>query len=215
MAKTDPADMSMMYVIHNAFRRDLARLVLAVAALSDGEPARAHQLKQRWDFVAHALHHHHTGEDDHIWPLMRRKAPETVAILDEMVAEHARIDPLLARVHAGFGRLVDGEAGAREQLAADLRELLHVLGAHLEHEETAVVPLLERHITQGELKEFENSQRRSMKLREVGNFIPWLLDGLPDPERRHLLGELPPPLRLLSQRRWEPRYVQQSAALWR
>jgi hypothetical protein len=54
-----------------------------------------------------------------------------------------------------------------------------------------------------------------MKLREVGSFIPWLLDGLADDERRRLLNELPPPLRLLSQRRWVPRYAKQSAALWR
>jgi hemerythrin-like domain-containing protein len=214
VARSDPADLSMMYVIHDAFRRDLARLVVAVAALPDADTHRARHLAERWGFVAHALHHHHTGEDDHIWPLMRRKAPEHGPLLDEMAGEHARIDPLLARVQAGFDRLVGGDGSARAPLVADLRELSDVLGAHLGHEEREVVPLLERHITKGELKEFEDSQRKSMKLRDVGRFLPWLLDDLDDDRRRHVLAELPPPLRLLNQRRWAPRYAKQSAGLW-
>jgi hemerythrin-like domain-containing protein len=157
MGKADPADLSMMFVIHNAFRRDLVRFALTVAALPDDERQRSQQLAERWDFVASALHYHHSGEDDHIWPLLRRKAPATAALLDEMTAEHALIDPLLTRVRAGFDRLSAGDAAAREPLAADLRELLAVLETHLEHEEQAVVPLLERHLTQGELKDFEHN----------------------------------------------------------
>jgi iron-sulfur cluster repair protein YtfE (RIC family) len=88
MAKTDPADMSMMFFLHTAFRRDLDRLATAVEALPDGARARGEDLARRWEFVGEALHHHHTGEDEHLWPLARSKAPDSAAVLDEMQAEH-------------------------------------------------------------------------------------------------------------------------------
>ena len=214
MAKSDPADMSMMFGIHKAFRRDLARLAAAVAVLPAGAKARADELAERWAFVALALHHHHTGEDDHIWPLVQRKAPDCSGLLEQMRAEHQQIDPLIVRVARGFDRVTSGDDAARDELAADLRALGDTLGAHLDHEEREAVPVVAKNVTQGELKEFSNSQRRSMKPSQVAIFIPWVLEDLPDADRKHLLGEFPAPLRLLVNRRWVPRYARQSAALW-
>ncbi|MEK8172899.1 hemerythrin domain-containing protein [Streptomyces sp. M19] len=50
------------------------------------------------------MHVHHVAEDDAIWPQMREKitAPDEVAVMDMMEAEHGQIDPLLAQVDASL-----------------------------------------------------------------------------------------------------------------
>ena len=214
MAKSDPADLSMMFFLHSAFRRDLDRLATAVEGLADGARQRGQELAERWDFVGEALHHHHTCEDEHLWPLARRKAPESASVLDEMQAEHRTIDPLLARVGDGFRRLAAGDESVRPALAADLRALHGTLSDHLAHEERDAVPLLARTLTEGELQAFAHSQRKAMKLSQVTMFVPWVLEGLPDPDRRKVLSSFPPPLRMLARRRWVPRYEKASAAIW-
>ncbi len=69
-APEGPVDMVMMYVMHHAFRRDLAAFAAAAPAtpLEDRDAWRA--LADRWELFATALHHHHTGEDAGLWPLL-------------------------------------------------------------------------------------------------------------------------------------------------
>src|SRR3712207_6332123 len=102
--------MSGMYVMHHAFRRDLARFAEAVRAtpLEDAEVWRA--LADRWQRFAMVLHHHHSTEDADIWPLLLAhadvsgdaRARET---LDAMAAEHRAIDPQLAACSEGFATM--------------------------------------------------------------------------------------------------------------
>ena len=63
-----PLDMSGMYVMHHAFRRDLDRFVAAVGQtpVEDTEVWRA--LAARWERFGSMLHHHHEIEDRTIWP---------------------------------------------------------------------------------------------------------------------------------------------------
>ena len=93
-------DFTFMYAAHDAFRRDLQRLADAVKAGRTAEPA----VRAGWATFKNQLHVHHTAEDDLLWPALRAKVsqPGDVAVLDAMQAEHARIDPLLARVDASL-----------------------------------------------------------------------------------------------------------------
>ena len=87
----------MMYVTHDAFRRDLGRFPTASAA---GTP-HAPSVRAGWENFEAQLLPHHGVEDTHLWPRVRRAAagrPAGLALLDEMEAEHAQIDPLLAVV---------------------------------------------------------------------------------------------------------------------
>ncbi len=43
-------------------------------------------------------------------------------------------------------------------------------------------------------------------MRGLGVFLPWLLDGAPEPTRRAVLNLLPPPIRLFYRTSWRPRY---------
>jgi hypothetical protein len=59
---------------------------------------------------------------------------------------HKGIRAELFRVTASAGSLDPAERCAREELAADVRNLFHVLMSHAEHEDDFVQPILEAHV---------------------------------------------------------------------
>ena len=122
-APEGPVDMFMMYVMHHAFRRDLAALTEAAAVHAGrptGSPGGCSQ--QRWEVFAEALHGHHSGEDAGLWPLLlERGTDDDVETLEAMEAEHAEFDPLLEACAAGFARLAEhADDDARAALAVRL-----------------------------------------------------------------------------------------------
>ena len=112
----------MMYLMHHAFRRDLAAFAAAAGTtpVADRESWRA--LAERWELFAVALHHHHTGEDTCLWPALLDRADEQGrAVLEAMEAEHDEIDPTLEACAAGFARLAGhADEDARCALAVRL-----------------------------------------------------------------------------------------------
>jgi hypothetical protein len=84
-------DWILMNALHDAFRRDLDQLMDTTA--DDAA------IRSRWQIFRDQLHFHHTAEDTAMWPRVRAKLagnPNGLALMDQMEAEHARIDPLLA-----------------------------------------------------------------------------------------------------------------------
>ncbi len=63
-------DFTMMYVTHDAFRRDLGRLSAASAAGT----AHAPGVRAGWENFKAQLLLHHSVEDTHLWPRVRRAA---------------------------------------------------------------------------------------------------------------------------------------------
>ena len=58
-----PLDMTMMYAMHHAFRRDLQRLTSAAEATPVQAGLAWTAMDERWQLYSLALHHHHSGED--------------------------------------------------------------------------------------------------------------------------------------------------------
>src|SRR5665213_1616754 len=97
----DRIDFTMMYATHHAFRRDLDRLIAAAETGTSGSA----QLGDGWQNFKNQLLLHHDVEDTHLWPRLRQvvaERPRDVALVDEMKAEHARLDPLLAAIDAAI-----------------------------------------------------------------------------------------------------------------
>src|SRR5687767_13837391 len=128
-------------VFHMALRRDLERATAVLADATHPTPAQRAALAEHVDLVLDLLHHHHTGEDTGLWPLVRRRAPDLGSQLDAMEAEHASVAGAIvstrgaARQHAAT---TDPSAARRMREA--LVELGGVLLPHLDHEETEVMP---------------------------------------------------------------------------
>ncbi|MDJ0343449.1 hemerythrin domain-containing protein [Streptomyces sp. H10-C2] len=91
----------MMYAVHNAFERDLDRLIsLADRGVVPGPAVRAD-----WEQCTTYLHIHHTAEDTHLWPVLRAKLadrPTDLELLEEMEREHAGLDALLDALDAAL-----------------------------------------------------------------------------------------------------------------
>jgi len=204
-------DMIMMYVIHDALRRDLGQLSRAVETRGFLDPGRRPGFTAGWELFKAQLHHHHTGEDIALWPRVRthlQGRPEDLALLDVMEAEHVRIGPTIEAIDIA---VVDQESGAdrvAEATAAFRSELVD----HLAHEERDAVPIVESVMTRQDWRAFSRQQQKSVGLRGVAEFFPYILTGA-DPERgAQALATFPPPLRLLVRRVWQPRHSRRG--LW-
>lgn len=123
-APEGPVDPFMMYVIHHFFRRELADFAACVPHTPVDDIATWGALAERWSLFCETLHHHHTGEDEVLWPLLLdRSNPAEQVVLYAMEAEHEVIDPLMALCTAGFLRMAtpDPDFGAARGFAPTWR----------------------------------------------------------------------------------------------
>jgi len=215
---TGDADLTIMLAAHQAFRRDLARLVRAVAAADLSDPAKRQSVAAGWELFKHELHLHHTAEDELIWPALRPRlahSENALSVLDAMEEEHERIDPLLAAVDAAFAQR-DGAAGpargaaddwpGEDRLADVIEVLASTLTGHLAHEERDGLPLIGVALTVAEWRGVGFRIARKNGLSDGGEMFAWMLDGAGREDAAATLGQLPPPLRLLYRAVWKPRF---------
>jgi hypothetical protein len=64
-------------IIHAALRRDLDRLALLLGQPEDLSDARLRALGNHARWLMDLLHEHHSGEDDRLFPIIRRNNPGT------------------------------------------------------------------------------------------------------------------------------------------
>ncbi|WP_395728416.1 hemerythrin domain-containing protein [Nakamurella sp.] len=189
-APPGPCDLVAMYVMHHAFRRDLRVFGAAVAATPVGDRRTWQALRGRWRRFSRVLHHHHSGEDEALWPLLLSRASTDGdrAALRAMADEHEEIDPLLAGCAAGFERLASGpDEDERAALAVRLAATAERLGRHLGHEETDAMAVLQAHLTPSEWDHLHPAFARHYSVGDMVFTVSWVLDGLPADQRRTVL----------------------------
>jgi|SRR5882757_6985837 len=201
-------DMTMMLTIHDAFRRELDRIA-RVADDVDDDPRTVLRTALGWKLFKTYLGIHHTTEDATVWGLMERRladAPDLV-VLHAMEAEHAAIDPLLQGIDEA---LADAEHGP-ERLGGLVGELSGSLRAHLKHEEAEGLSLVDSTLTQEEWANFAAVHLKKVG-RDVGTYMPWLLDDASEEWVQTVLNRLPPFGRIKYEGEWKAAYGQLS--LW-
>jgi Hemerythrin HHE cation binding domain len=203
-APEGPADMTMMYVMHHAFRRDLARFAQAVGATPLEDRATWKALAGRWDRFFTILHHHHSLEDRYIWPfLMQRADAEERETLQAMEDEHGHIDPLLTSVAEGFAalggdRLPPGSEDVRAALRVRVAATRDTLGQHLRHEETEAIVILQRHSTTADWHRIEKEEIGKHKIAVPMPFlVGWCAEGIPAKERDEVFATVGLPFKIL------------------
>ena len=195
------ADLGIMFAVHAAFRRDAERLSRVAARFADDDPDHRAALLVGWRQFSGELHHHHSVEDDHIWPRARlRCSADALAVLQAMEDEHALIEPAINAVEA---TLAEPDCGS---LADAADHLTGVLRSHLAHEERYALPIIQATVTPREWRALSRSIQREMGLKGAAAVVPWVMDELPPRAAREVLGQLPIPLRVLYRYRWQPRY---------
>jgi Hemerythrin HHE cation binding domain len=123
---------------HHAFRRDIARFAVAVRQFAAGDRSRLAALQAEWQSYRGALHGHHEVEDQRIFPDLRARQPDLVPVIDRLISQHRRIDPLLEQGDGSFADLSAKSATAATVVA----EISALLDEHLALEEANVIHFL-------------------------------------------------------------------------
>lgn len=197
-------DMTAMYAMHNALRRELEHIAKITAGIDD-DPRRILANAVGWVMFTKALHIHHTAEDDALWPAMRKalaSRPDDLALLEATEAEHAAIDPLIEAIDAA---LADRDSGP-ERVEAVTDALSGELRAHLKHEEDEALPLIEATVTPQQWRHFGEVHRNRMGP-DAPRLTPWLLDGADEQTVARVLALLPEPVRAAYRDQWQPAYA--------
>src|SRR4029077_18833961 len=78
-----------MLMLHDSFRREFALLPGLVRGVATGDLERAQVIAAHITYVSTILHHHHHGEDAHVWPLLvERCAGECAPLVELMEGQH-------------------------------------------------------------------------------------------------------------------------------
>jgi hemerythrin-like domain-containing protein len=142
-----------MAMAHNVFRRELALAGPLVSRVADGDTERSAIVAAHLGFITAALDHHHSFEDELVWPLLMDRDPEIKHVdhLRGVIEQHEQLHVSVCRVSdavVAWGR--DATASSRTDLADALKCLMPLLLEHMAFEERYVVPVMERHITAAE-----------------------------------------------------------------
>ena len=208
-APEGPVDVKMMYVMHHAFRRDLVMFAEAAAATPANDRDVWRALSRRWQVFSEILHHHHSGEDAGLWPwLLRAADADERATLDAMEAEHAEIDPILTACAKGFEAVTTAtDPVAAAHLADRLAAARDTLLAHMGHEESDALALVQKYMTQADWDHVvENNFDKKTSPRLLFAAVPWIAHELPRDAVDALLAEAGLPMKLVwlaTRRRFE------------
>lgn len=206
--------LTMNRVIHAAVRRDLDRLDRALAGLADGDLPRAQALDRAYRNLHDELHHHHVGEDTHIWPMLASVGVDR-GLLDTMESEHSAMAEALAATGTAMAALaVSGRAADAAAARASLQRTRDVTERHLRHEETELEPQLAPFHDSPEWKAVEK-KLRSQPLPVAGRFFAWLTDGMSAEHRAFLKQTVPTPVVTVLSRVFGRRYHRDVAPTWR
>ena len=197
-------DMSMMFAMHDALRRELVQ-VGRIASRTDDHPGQLLRAALGWELFKKFLLVHHQSEDDVLWPTLRTKVsgqPDRVALADALEAEHAVIEPLLTAIDAAAA---DPDYGY-QRFGDIVDELVTKLSAHLAHEETDGLPLIDASLTEQQWQHFAQVHAERIA-GDAPTYMPWLLNGASPQTLDAVLGKFPPPLLTAFREQWGPRFA--------
>ena len=172
-------DQSAYLLMHAAIRVELDRLAEFAASLAAGRrrpgPRQLAALRDHVADVIDTIHHHHTGEDGFLWPMLREAVGPT-AELEALSGDHGELDPLMDRIGTALeqlatGGVADAPAGRLAEAAVRLRDLMV---EHLAEEEAVVVPIVAEHISPRRHAAMEKAMRKALPIR-MGFVLPWVM----------------------------------------
>lgn len=205
MPTTDPTDSARhvdtdeMVLIHTFLRREFRLAAGVLRRVRPGDTGRSAEVADHLDFLGRFLHHHHTLEDELLWPVLLERVPDELApIVHLMEAQHAGVDGSLASIGELLPRWrATADAALGERLAEHYDALYVALAEHLDAEELRLLPIASRALTQAEWDSLGDEGRRRGNRRE-GPLVLGMFAYEGDPEVfARIVGTAPRPVRAL------------------
>jgi hypothetical protein len=197
-ANAQLTDVSDMYTVHRAFRREFGLLPGLVRGVAAGDTARAAVIADHGRRILTGLHYHHSGEDALLWPKLLDRCPPDEALILRMEAQHHQVENCTDRLLPALTRW---EAEARPAVTAEVadtfQELADVLFLHLGEEEANILPLAARHVTPEEWKTMAEHGFGQMSKSELPLMFWMVVEDATPEEAAEMYGSVPAPVRLL------------------
>lgn len=181
---------SAMLDVHAALRRDVAALVTVLTDVDAPttetvQPIQMPTVERIWALASQVWLDHHAAEAELDWPQLVARHPQFAEVARDLKAQHDELAPLVGSVTAGlcaFRTCTGLGARARQELSTRLHvdavALAELLGAHLDAEEAAVLPLLATCFSPAECAELAERHARRIGLDDPDR-AAWLAEGLP------------------------------------
>jgi len=198
MSTAQPIDVRDMAIVHRTFRNAYEESARLVRAAPSPSPGRVTFLADHIDFGIAALHHHHEGEDELLYPKLIQRVPEQAPMTEQVEHEHLAIKTALEAASAAcaaWRQRPFAETG--EALAAALDHLNAVVQPHLDDEENKVVPLAAVTLTQQEWDAMGKQGVAWIPRNKRGIAFGMILEPLGDADRAYMMRSLPAPVRML------------------
>ena len=219
-AQSDPADTTMMRIVHDALRRDLARAQSTLGADPPPGPARRRAIAAHLAWMMQFLRAHHRSEDEGMYPLVRQRAeqrgPEVLELLETMDRQHHAIAQSISAVEAAAAALqADATDVAMRPMLTALDDLAVSLLPHLRQEEDDAMPVVSALVTNAEWQ--ANEQRNNIKgksLAQLGFEGHWLVDDVSDEDRARVTHLVPAIPRFILLHGFARSYRRRREALW-
>ena len=199
MSVSQPIDVRDMAIVHRTFRKAYNESAQLVRAAPTPSPGRVAFLADHIDFAIMALHIHHDGEDELLYPKLIERVPEQAPMTEEVEHEHELIKTALDDTSAACATWRQRpSAQTGEALAASLDKLNKVAQVHLDDEEQKIVPLAAVTLTQQEWDAMGKHGVGEIPRNKRGIAFGFMLDPLNEADRAHMMRSLPAPIRMLS-----------------
>jgi iron-sulfur cluster repair protein YtfE (RIC family) len=186
-----------MVLVHRVFRRELGAAPELVRRVRSGDRERAAVIAEHVALLLVDLHHHHTGEDELLWPRLRRRTDVEPALIRRMETQHDLISALMDEANAVLPAWrKDPDAAAAERLADTLDRLASELDIHLREEEAEILPLATEHLTVAEWEELGERGLDGVARSRLLWALSAILDGAGEAERAKFMSKVPLPARI-------------------
>lgn len=207
-----------MVVVHRVFRREFGLLPRMIAGVRVGDTERARLVATHATELIDGLHHHHTAEDDLLWPRLLERATLHTELIERMERQHEQIASFLDEAHELLPRwLPAADEPTRARLEALFTQATVVLNEHLADEEQQILPVVEAYITEAEWGQLGEQAMGALPKSRLLVLLGYILEEASPEEQRAFLRKAPPPARLayrlIGRRKFEREVAQLRAGL--
>lgn len=183
--------------IHRVFLWAYDEIPGLVRSAPEGDTARSAYVGDVLATFDKVLHGHHEGEDLHMYPHLRERAPACALHVDMMIAQHEEVSVHLDAIRPlreRWTRTADGALG--EELAGRYEALSALLKVHLRREVTEVTPVVEKVLTEKEFGMLAKHGTDQFEMKVMLAYLGLVLATNPPGEREAFAKDLPLPVRL-------------------
>jgi hemerythrin-like domain-containing protein len=190
---TPRPDVSELIAVHGVFRDALGVAPDLVGGVAPGDSERLALVANYYDNILFFLEAHHDGEEEIVFPRLRDRCPDQVALLDRLDVEHKEAIALLERAQGSLAAWAGGDSAARDSVVDDLVALRAQLVTHLDREETEALPLCAENLSPEEWGSLAGDGMANFQGDKIWLILALIRERMTEAQRAAMLEHMPPP----------------------